>query len=158
MRESRWVVGVTCSAPYIPIPVNFTVTEACLGSSLLSERLPMKGPPAGGVNSTVIVTFSPWLSTKSPPPAVTLNGPVVAPTLPCSTPGPEFLIVKFFETLVALVLANERRPDAWSLPGAPLPVSLTFTDGRFGSLLVIVSISESAPGAVGANCTVTLPF
>ncbi len=145
--------------PYIPIPVSFTVTEVCVGSSLLSERLPVKGPLADGANSTVIVSLSPWLSTKAPLPAVTLNGPMVAPTLPCSTPRPEFLIEKFFEApVVALVFGNERRDGARSLPGPPLPVSLTFTDGRFGSLLVIVRISESAPGAVGANCTVTFPF
>jgi hypothetical protein len=147
---------VSCGCEAVPVP-DKPITSGEPGALLVIETLPVALPAAVGENFAVNDMLCPAVSVCGVRP-VMLNP--VPDALPCEIarlPVPVFFRV----TLTDPLEPTSRLPKlmlvgfAVRLPCTPVPLSATVTVGLL-AVLVIRTLPEAAPTAVGANCAVNV--
>jgi hypothetical protein len=144
-----------------PLPVNASGEPSTTNAPAVTVSDPLTGFRTVGVNTTLMVQLAPALNVARQDPGAVVdraNGPLKATAMPATgTPG--LVVLVSVTSCGPLVVPTKASPNCSSPVGLTLrstvtPAPLNATGEPLTALLALmVNDPVTAPGAVGANCT-----
>jgi hypothetical protein len=152
-------VRLTECATEVPVPLNATTAGLPLVELLVIVSFPVTAPAAVGANCTVTVAVCEAFKVSGKLPPITVKpAPVMAAELTVTADVPdevsvnESVAVEVVATLPKL--SEEALTVNCGVPAVvPVPLRGMATVAPLAELLLIVSLPEAAPVAVGVNLT-----